>query len=227
MDGVLLDTENFHYLAWKKAFKLKDIDLSKNDYTKYCQAQGRVNAINNMIKQPTPNDYSLIANAKARAYKEAIDSNTVVLYEDARLLLDYLKKQQQIKLAIASSSVVADYVIKKTQVASQFSHYITGAMINRNKPYPDIFNLAAKEINIDKGHLVVIEDSIAGVIAGRLAGINVFAINRHHSLDRFNPTELTSIIKDLELNLTINERSALNHSKTIPIESLTQVIPYL
>lgn len=227
MDGVLIDTEEFHYLAWKKAFESKNIDLSKSDYSKYCQAQGRKNAISNMIKDPTIEDYKLLSKIKATAYKEAIDSNKVNLFNDAKELLAFLEHQQHIQLAIASSSVVADYVIKKTYVSWQFSHFITGAMINRNKPYPDIFNLAAKEISIKKKNLVVIEDSIAGVIAARLSGINVFALNRKGSLDNLDPVNIELLINDLDLDLTVSELENIKSSITIPISSLVSIIDYL
>lgn len=227
MDGVLLETEGFHYLAWKKAFESKQISLTKADYNKYCQAQGRKNAISNIIKKPTPEDYISIAEIKAKAYKDTIDSKEVVLFEDAKELLGHLLKLKHIDLAIASSSVVADYVIKRTSVHKQFSHFITGAMIKRNKPYPDIFNLAAKLIDIPKEYLVVIEDSIAGVIASRLAGINVFALNRNNSLDGLNTLSLQSHIDDLDLDLSREEVNNLNMSKTISINHLTEIIDYL
>jgi len=227
MDGVLLETEEFHYLAWKKAFESKNINLSQSDYTRYCQAQGRRNAINNMVKAPTDEDYRLISDIKATAYKEAIDTHKVHLFDDAKLLLAFLENQQHIQLAIASSSVVADYVIKKTYVSWQFSHFITGAMINRNKPYPDIFNLAAKEINIPKKHLIVIEDSIAGVIAGRLAGINVFALNRNNSLDNLHSAPIELLIDELNLSLNEEELINLKQSSTISIDNLSEVIAYL
>lgn len=227
MDGVLIETEKFHYMAWKKAFKLKNIDLSETDYAKYCQAQGRKNAINNMIQNPTVNDYKILSTTKAEAYKEAIDLNKVKLYPDAKVLLAYLEDQQHVQLVLASSSIVADYVIKKTYVSWQFSHFITGDMVDRNKPYPDIFNLAAKKTKIAKCHLAVIEDSIAGVIAARLAGINVFALNRNNSLTALDCINIDQHISELGLLITEEERSNIGLSASIPINNLKEVIKYL
>lgn len=227
MDGVLVETEKFHYLAWKKAFKLKNINLSEQTYGTYCQAQGRHNAIKNILHNPTAEDYILLSDTKAQAYKEAVDSNNVILYDDAKELLAFLGKRSNIKLALASSSVVADYVIKKTDVAWQFSHFITGAMVQRNKPYPDIFNLAAAKLRLPKENLAVIEDSLAGVIAARLAGINVFAINRNNSLTGLNSINIEPHINELGLTLTDIELNNINLSMTIPISYLTDIIPYI
>lgn len=227
MDGVLIETEKFHYMAWKKAFKLKNINLSPDDYAKYCQAQGRQNAIKNIIQNPTDKDYIRLSERKAQAYKEAIDQNDIILYDDAKVLLAHLEENQHIQLAIASSSLVADYVIKKTYISWQFSHFITGAMITRNKPYPDIFNLAAKKLGIAKKDLVVIEDSIAGVVAAQLAGINVFALNRDNSLKDLDVINVDKHIQEFVLLLTDQELENLNKSSIIQINDLAEVIDYL
>lgn len=227
MDGVLVDTEKYHYQAWKDAFIKKGIHLSEHDYAKYCRAQGRHNAIKNMVNNPTEEDYTLLTEAKACAYKHAIDLNDVVLYHDATELLNHLKTVQNIQLAIASSSVVAEYVIAKTTAAWQFPLIISGAMVENNKPHPDIFNLAAEKLLVPKSHLAVIEDSIAGVIAARLAGINVFAINRDHSLTGLDPIHVEPYLDALNIPLTDETKHNLSCSQTIGINALTEVIGFL
>lgn len=226
MDGVLLETENFHYEAWYKAFSTKNIKLSREDYAKYCQAQGRPNAIRNIIGNPTEEDYKILSDIKAKSYKEAIDNNKVEIFHDAKTLLNHLEEHQHIELAIASSSVVADMVMAKTYCAWQFSHTVTGAMIDRNKPYPDIFNMAAAKLDIKKENLAIIEDSIAGVIAARLSGMNVFALNRHGSLDDFDHHRIHDEINDLNLTLTELEENNLAQTKSIPIDDLSEIINY-
>ena len=100
-------------------------------------------------------------------------------------------------------------------------------MISRNEPYPDIFNLAAKKLGIAKKDLGVIEDSIAGVVAARLAGINVFALNRDNSLTDLDVINIDKHIQELGLLLTDQELENLNKSSIIQINDLSEVIHYL
>lgn len=227
MDGVLIETEKYHYQAWKASFETKDINLSPADYSKYCQAQGRRNAIVNILKTPSEEDIKVLSDIKASAYKEAIDSEEIDLYPDAAKLLQFLENRQHILLTIGSSSVVADYVIQKTYIAWQFGHIYTGNMVNRNKPYPDLFDLAAKDMDIRKENLAVIEDSIAGVIAACLAGIKVFALNRDNSLQGLDFQHIQNNIIDLGLELTEQEIANLSKASIFPIDDLTQVITFL
>ncbi len=227
MDGVLIETEKYHYQAWKTTFEAKGIHLSPLDYSKYCQAQGRRNAIVNILKTPSEEDINVLSDIKAKAYKKVIDSEEIDLYPDAAKLLNFLEERQHLHLTIGSSSVVADYVIKKTYIAWQFGQIFTGNMVERNKPYPDLFNLAAEEMGIKKEALAVIEDSIAGAIAACLAGIIVFALNRDNSLVGLDLDHIQHNIDDLGLKLTDQEISNLSSASIIPIDDLTQIIAYL
>ncbi len=227
MDGVLIETEKYHYRAWKTTFQTKGIDLTPMDYSKYCQAQGRRNAIINILKNPNEEEIETLSEIKAKAYKEAIDSQKIDLFPDAAKLLKFLEDRQHILLTIGSSSVVAEYVIKKTYIAWQFEEIFTSNMVERNKPYPDLFNYAAYKMGIEKEALAVIEDSIAGVIAACLAGINVFALNRNGSLEGLEVNNIQKNIDEIGLVVSKQETEHLANASIMFIHDLNEVISHI
>ena len=86
-------------------------------------------------------------------------------------LLDYLEGQG-IKMAVATSTErkLADTMLERAGVKRYFDAFIFGDMVERSKPYPDIFLKAAKELGVPIQECLVLEDSIAGVEAGKAAG---------------------------------------------------------
>jgi len=80
-------------------------------------------------------------------------------------------------VCVASSSDVAriEYSLKLTGLVRYFAGSIFSAqMVARGKPFPDLFQLAARSLGAAPAACLVIEDSVAGVRAGIAAGMHVF-----------------------------------------------------
>jgi len=222
MDGVLLDTEPLHYQAWKTAFEYLDISLTLDDYQLYCQAQGRKHAILNMKADASPDDIAMISRIKGQTYLDLIEQKHIPLYPDALALLDRMH-HKHISASVASSSVTAIPVLRQSGCSHYFKAVTTGNDIERNKPYPDIFIKAAKKTHLPLKELIVVEDSIAGIIAARLAGLKVYGLNRHQSLARFNTHNIQIHIQDLNMKITPQESRNLHETTTILINSLNEI----
>ncbi len=225
MDGVLVSTEHLHYESWRLAFDAEGINLSNEDYNKKCRAQGQLNGIRNMIPMATPQDIQRIGSCKSQYYKKILIQNGIDVFEDAVQLLVRLRDYPHRK-AIASSSSTADFVITHTPYKEDFNVIITGNDIIKNKPYPDIFLQACERLGVSPANSIVIEDSIAGVLAARRAGIDVLAINRGGSLDGTDPINLTDICLDYP-NMSLEEKENIRKTSTSMIDVLTDVLDYL
>ena len=74
---------------------------------------------------------------------------------------------------IASSSTL-DWIaasLDRIGLADRFEHRFSGHDIERGKPHPDLFLLAARTLGFESKDCIVIEDSVTGVTAGRAAGM--------------------------------------------------------
>lgn len=82
--------------------------------------------------------------------------------------------------AVASSTRLSQLRInlERTGLASLFgAHIYSASQVARGKPSPDVFLFAASQIGVDPAHAIVIEDSVAGVTAGRRAGMRVIGFH--------------------------------------------------
>jgi HAD superfamily hydrolase (TIGR01509 family) len=82
--------------------------------------------------------------------------------------------------AVASSTRLPHLIknLEKTGLAPLFGpHIYSASQVARGKPAPDVFLFAASQIGVDPAHAIVIEDSVAGVTAGRRAGMRVIGFH--------------------------------------------------
>ena len=86
--------------------------------------------------------------------------------------LDILKYLQEkgIKIALGSSSRNARKIIKKLESEGEFDLVVDGASIKKGKPDPEVFIEAARRLKVPNNEGIVVEDSIAGIIAARRGG---------------------------------------------------------
>lgn len=86
--------------------------------------------------------------------------------------LDILKYLQEkgIKIALGSSSRNARKIIKKLEIEGEFDVVVDGTSIKKGKPDPEVFIEAARRLKVPNNEGIVVEDSIAGIIAARRGG---------------------------------------------------------
>jgi beta-phosphoglucomutase len=114
---------------------------------------------------------------KKRIFFEELILKDLSLMRGMESLLKKIKKEK-IKLAIASTrnEQQVKLVINKLGLEKEFSAIIGFSKTVRRKPFPDVFLKAASELKITQAFCVVIEDSQAGVMAGKSAGMKVIAV---------------------------------------------------
>jgi HAD superfamily hydrolase (TIGR01509 family) len=111
-------------------------------------------------------------------------ANRVGLFPSAKTTLEQLRKME-LPLAVATSSVSASArpLLDRTGIRSLFMVVITGDEVQQGKPHPDIYLEAAKKLGISPEACLVIEDSLAGIAAGKAANMRVVAIPDRRFVD--------------------------------------------
>jgi 16S rRNA pseudouridine516 synthase len=111
-------------------------------------------------------------------------ANRVDLFPFAKTTLAQLR-EMKLPLAVATSSVSASArpLLDRTGIRSLFSVVITGDEVQQGKPHPDIYVRAAEKLGISPEACLVIEDSLAGIAAGKAANMRVAAIPDRRFVD--------------------------------------------
>ena len=156
----------------------------------------------------------------------AFFANRVDLFPFAKMTLEQLR-EMKLPLAVATSSVSASArpLLDRTGIRSLFSVVITGDEVQQGKPHPDIYLRAAKKLGISPEACLVIEDSLAGIAAGKGANMRVAAIPDRRFVDpREYEKEANYVLGSLSeipaLIRRVNAAAGTEHA--LPIENFLQ-----
>lgn len=163
MDGTLFDTEVIYGHGWIKA------GLTKEQYYQLI-GTSRVSIDKKLMEWGF--DLEKVRKIRAEAVEQELQEKGVALKPGTLTCLQWLK-EQGIPAAIATSSAksVADRYLAMTELSSYFAEVISGNTLERGKPFPDIFLMAADLLHRNPDECLVVEDSFNGVRAGRNAGM--------------------------------------------------------
>ncbi len=176
MDGVLIDSEPLILHAAISYFASLGVSVQKEDFTPFIGAGDRRFLCGVAEKYGITLDY------------EEAKKTLFSLYEDYALEVGPLEgvhrfianaRKAGLKIAVATSGAPAKVAINLKSIGlseSDFDLVVTGAMIKRNKPAPDIYQLAALAMGLPTEECLVIEDAINGIQAGKMAGCTVCAL---------------------------------------------------
>ncbi len=172
LDGVLTDTSELHYLAWKKLADEEMIDFSRKD-NEALRGIPRRESLLLILKNKEVSEIQ-IQEMMARKNKNYVESISTLTSKDllpgAQKLLESFKNGG-IKIALGSASKNARSVINNLGIAHFFDAVADGESVVHQKPAPDLFLYAAKRIGVQPSKCVVFEDAAAGIDAAQAAGM--------------------------------------------------------
>lgn len=173
LDGVLLFTDKYHYLAWKAlADKLNiPFDEKVNNRLRGVSRMDSLNIILSYSDQTfSEAEKEVMAEEKNELYREYLQKMTPLdVSDDTRAVLEKLR-ECGLKLAIGSSSKNTPLILEKTDMAKYFHAVSDGNNITRSKPDPEVFLKAAEYLNLQPCECIVVEDAEAGIDAGNSGG---------------------------------------------------------
>jgi HAD superfamily hydrolase (TIGR01509 family) len=175
MDGTIVDTEGTHFLAWEHTLKQNGFNLSHEIFN---ENFGRNNHISLPIFlgfDPSPELYLSLIEQKETYFRQ-------IALESANLVPGVLNWFSEAKTAglwqvVASSASMMNinWIIDGFQLRSYFDHLISGSELPA-KPEPDVFLITARMLDLPPENCVVVEDSSAGVLAAKRAGMTCIGV---------------------------------------------------
>lgn len=172
LDGVLTDTAEFHYLAWKRLAEEEGVPFDRRDNEKL-RGVSRRDSLLILLRgrAATEEEIAAMMERKNRYYVALIERmGTDALLPGAVDILTVLRRMGY-KTAVGSVSKNTRTVIGRLGLTGYFDAIADGYSVERAKPAPDIFLFAAAALNVPPGECVVIEDAEAGVEAALAAGM--------------------------------------------------------
>ncbi|GLR15663.1 phosphoglucomutase [Portibacter lacus] len=174
LDGVIVDTAKYHYLAWKSLADQLGIPFSEreNENLKGISRMDSLNFILSLgdVQYMSQDDKMKLAISKNLHYLELItDLNREDILPGT---LEWIQecKDNNIKIALGSASKNARRILESLDLIDQFDVIIDGTNTTKTKPDPQVFELAAKGLGVKASESVVIEDAYKGLEAAKNGG---------------------------------------------------------
>jgi beta-phosphoglucomutase len=198
LDGVIVDTAKYHYLAWKKLANQLGFEFTKNQNElfkgvsrKVCLEIlleiGKVSATKEQF-----DIWMVEKNLDYLKYIENMDASEIL--PDVPKILQFLK-ENKIPIALGSASKNARPILEKVGLLPYFDAIVDGNNVTKAKPDPEVFLLAAKQLGVSAHDCVVFEDAVAGVEAANAAKMISIGIGDRNVLSeaQFNFKDFTEI----------------------------------
>jgi len=180
LDGVLTDTSEFHYLAWKRLADDEGIPFDRQANEALRGVSRRESLLLLLAGRPAAEEQiqEMMAR-KNRYYQEYVEAVTPAnLLPGALDLLDELRAAG-IHIAIGSASKNAQTVLDKLGITDRVDAVADGYSVDRQKPAPDLFLHAATQLGLAPDQCVVFEDAASGVEAALAAGMWAVGLGPH------------------------------------------------
>jgi len=198
LDGVIVDTAKYHYLAWKKLADELEIGFTEEQNEQF-KGVSRKRCLEILLEigELTVSEEQFNAwleekNIDYLKYIEKMDASEIL--PDVPKVLKYLK-QQNVPMALGSASKNAVPILKKVGLISYFNTIVDGTHVTKAKPDPEVFLIAAKDLGLKPEDCIVFEDALAGIEAANTAGMISIGIGDKNTLTqaRYNFNDFTEI----------------------------------
>lgn len=179
LDGVIVDTAKYHFLAWQKLAQELGIDFTP-EHNEELKGVSRVRSLDIILElggvkasQEDKNRWLIQKNEEYLSYLVDMDESEIL--PGVMPVLDYLKQHQQ-KIVLGSASKNARPILEKTNIISFFDAIVDGNDVSKAKPDPEVFMLGAYRVESQPNECIVFEDSIAGIQAANSANMTSIGI---------------------------------------------------
>ena len=179
LDGVIVDTAKYHFLAWQKLAQELGIEFTP-EHNEELKGVSRVRSLDIILElgcvqasQEDKNKWLIQKNEDYLSYLVDIDESEIL--PGVLPVLHYLKDKNQL-IALGSASKNARPILEKTGILPLFDAIVDGNDVSNAKPDPEVFLTAARLLNTSNENAIVFEDSVAGIQAANIANMTSVGI---------------------------------------------------
>jgi beta-phosphoglucomutase len=189
LDGVIVDTAKYHFLAWRKLAHEIGIHFTP-EHNEQLKGVSRVRSLDIILglgnvetSQEQKNIWLHQKNEDYLSYLTEVDESEIL--PGVMTVLLYLKEQKQ-NIVLGSASKNAKPILEKTKIIHLFDAIVDGNDVSNAKPDPEVFLQGAQKVGADAKDCIVFEDSVAGIQAANIASMVSVGIGENSVLHEAN-----------------------------------------
>ncbi len=180
MDGVIVDNNEYHFLAWKKLGKKYGVEISTEYYKEKMNGRTITELIKTVFKDLPESDIKHLGEEKEATYRELY--RDLITPNAGLLAFLELAKKEGIPMVVGTSAPLAnvEFTIDRLDLRNYFVDILDERAVTKGKPDPEIYLKCAKAADREPANCIVFEDAISGITAGKAAGAKVVALATSH-----------------------------------------------
>jgi beta-phosphoglucomutase len=174
LDGVIVDTAHYHYLAWKELADQLGIAFSEVE-NEQLKGVSRIRSLEKILEMGNmslaPDEFDRLITSKNEDYLSYVNDMTESeILPDVNRVLRFLTENEQ-PMALGSASKNARTILSKVGLLDSFNTIVDGTAVTKAKPDPEVFLKAAEGLGVAPSKCIVFEDALAGIKAANTAGM--------------------------------------------------------
>ena len=174
LDGVIVDTAKYHYLAWKRLADELGIPFNEEDNERF-KGVSRKRCLELLLEmgnmQVPQEQFDAWLQEKNEDYLRHIAGmDPSEILPDVPKVLDFLR-EREVPMALGSASKNARPILEKVGLTTYFETIVDGNAVVKAKPDPQVFLIAAENLGVEPEACIVFEDALAGIEAANSGGM--------------------------------------------------------
>jgi HAD superfamily hydrolase (TIGR01509 family) len=180
-DGVLADSEKYHFLTYSEVFARYGHVVDETEYYKYWTSLGH-GAKGEIERHDLDLDPLAIREEKLPLFSEYCRNGSIKLYDEVAEILDCLSKTgKTLTIASGTASYDIEAILQNAGELDKFMAIIGSDTVPAIKPAPDLFLAMLERLDLEPSECLVIEDAEKGMQASIAAGIPVIIIRTNET----------------------------------------------
>jgi beta-phosphoglucomutase family hydrolase len=206
MDGVIVDTAQYHLKGWQMVFQKRGANYTEEDYRRNTGMRNDSIIRSILGEKIAQNEIMAITREKDEVFRQLVSQNIRPFPGVLKLITSL--KEHKFKIAIASSAPIENIqlITQSLKIHNCFDAIVSGWETTKGKPNPQIFLLAAEKLGVEAESCIVIEDAIVGITASKRAGMCCLAVTNTNPREDLREADL--VIDTLE-EITVDDLERL------------------
>lgn len=190
MNGVIVNDENVHFLAFQNVLNNLGVDLSEESYNIMCLGKTDKAGFENIIKFFNLKDIRIedLLENKSQKYLDLVEGN-IETYPGLLEMVNDLSRKYVLALASGANSLEIKKITEYFKIKDFFKVIISAEDVKNGKPDPEPYLLTAERLGVLPEDCFVIEDSRSGVSSAKSAGMVCIAITTNLAKEDFSEAD--------------------------------------
>ena len=195
LDGTIIDNNYYHILSWQEFYKRRNRSFTTEEFIEHFNGKTNADVLKYVFHPSlTAEETHHYTHEKELLYREIYQPHIKPVAGLIELL--ELLYQKAVPMVIATSGIPVniEFMLQNIPIAKYFKTIINSTHISYGKPHPEIYQLAAKALNLPPQRCIAFEDAVAGVESAKTAGFKTIALSTTHQSSDLDQADI--IVKD-------------------------------